>query len=198
MSSFFFFFKQKTAYEMRISDWSSDVCSSDLQELLVASPGYLDRAGRPTDPDQLRDHVTLTMSEDEVRQRWELQGSDGEVRRIDLKPRVSGFDFPMLMALATQGLGITMLPETLCAEAVRAGELEVVLPEWSLPQGIAHAVFASRRGMLPAVRVFIDFLAERLPELIDQSRLDCQGCDEAPGRPVARTNAKRDAVVEHS
>src|SRR3546814_9788261 len=35
ISSFiFFFFKQKTAYEMRISDWSSDVCSSDLQALL--------------------------------------------------------------------------------------------------------------------------------------------------------------------
>src|SRR3546814_8091065 len=31
MCCFFFFFKQKTAYEMRISDWSSDVCSSDLQ-----------------------------------------------------------------------------------------------------------------------------------------------------------------------
>src|SRR3546814_16429758 len=31
MSSFFFFFKQKTAYEVRISDWSSDVCSSDLR-----------------------------------------------------------------------------------------------------------------------------------------------------------------------
>src|SRR3546814_14371522 len=30
---FFFFFKQKTAYEMRISDWSSDVCSSDLGRL---------------------------------------------------------------------------------------------------------------------------------------------------------------------
>src|SRR3546814_4670871 len=30
VTSFFFFFKQKTAYEMRISDWSSDVCSSDL------------------------------------------------------------------------------------------------------------------------------------------------------------------------
>src|SRR3546814_8361384 len=29
---YFFFFKQKTAYEMRISDWSSDVCSSDLSE----------------------------------------------------------------------------------------------------------------------------------------------------------------------
>src|SRR3546814_5501346 len=31
----FFFFKQKTAYEMRISDWSSDVCSSDLLEVIV-------------------------------------------------------------------------------------------------------------------------------------------------------------------
>src|SRR3546814_8690390 len=31
MFCFFFFFKQKTAYEMRISDWSSDVCSSDLK-----------------------------------------------------------------------------------------------------------------------------------------------------------------------
>src|SRR3546814_2442523 len=33
--SFVFFFKQKTAYEMRISDWSSDVCSSDLQAVLA-------------------------------------------------------------------------------------------------------------------------------------------------------------------
>src|SRR3546814_9748769 len=33
MCTFFVFFKQKTAYEMRISDWSSDVCSSDLREI---------------------------------------------------------------------------------------------------------------------------------------------------------------------
>src|SRR3546814_3090537 len=35
----FFFFKQKTAYEMRISDWSSDVCSSDLIQITLARPG---------------------------------------------------------------------------------------------------------------------------------------------------------------
>src|SRR3546814_4682506 len=35
---FFFFFKQKTAYEMRISDWSSDVCSSDLECVRWTSP----------------------------------------------------------------------------------------------------------------------------------------------------------------
>src|SRR3546814_1613954 len=37
---FFFFFKQKTAYEMRISDWSSDVCSSDL---IVGQESGIDR-----------------------------------------------------------------------------------------------------------------------------------------------------------
>src|SRR3546814_9419694 len=36
--SFFFFFKQKTAYEMRISDWSSDVCSSDLNRPCANAP----------------------------------------------------------------------------------------------------------------------------------------------------------------
>ena len=151
-----------------------------IQELLVASPKYLNGMGRPEAPEDLDAHVTLSMGEDETRQHWELQ-RDGETRRVALKPRVAGFDFPMLMALARQGIGITMLPETLCAEAVRAGELEVVLPEWRLPQGIAHAVFASRRGLLPAVRVFIDFLAEKMPKLIEESRL---GCSEA-GRKKA-------------
>src|SRR3546814_6870547 len=46
----FFFFKQKTAYEMRISDWSSDVCSSDLYEFLdrlvtIAMPRIRDFRG---------------------------------------------------------------------------------------------------------------------------------------------------------
>src|SRR3546814_8948823 len=54
---FFFFFKQNTAYEMRISDWSSDVCSSDLLEddqgmaagLIKASGGDAATAVRETD-----------------------------------------------------------------------------------------------------------------------------------------------------
>src|SRR3546814_12601813 len=42
LNAYFFFFKQKTAYEMRISDWSSDACSSDLRE----GPHPLGRAAR--------------------------------------------------------------------------------------------------------------------------------------------------------
>jgi DNA-binding transcriptional LysR family regulator len=156
-----------------------------IQELLVASPGYLDRMGRPKDPDDLKDHVTLSMNEDEARQRWDLQDASGETRRIDLKPRLSGFDFPMLMALAREGIGITMLPETVCAEAIRNGELEVVLPAWRLPQGIAHLVFASRRGMLPAVRAMIDFLAEKMPGQIEESSLNCRNCPPGKKAPHA-------------
>src|SRR3546814_2276424 len=44
----FFFFKQKTAYEMRISDWSSDVCSSDLIDIQVGRTGKLTPVGRLT------------------------------------------------------------------------------------------------------------------------------------------------------
>lgn len=169
-----------------------------IQERLVASPAYLRRAGRPQIPEDLAAHVTLSMIEDDARQRWELQ-RDGETRRVELKPRMAGFDFPMLMALARQSVGITLLPEPLCADAVRSGELEIVLPEWRLPQGIAHMVFPSRRGMLPAVRVFIDHLAERLPPLLESARLECtdRGCEGAAGKaqkPARGTSSRAKAA----
>src|SRR3546814_3954983 len=44
----FFFFRQKTAYEMRISDWSSDVCSSDLAQVDLAAPGAVIELGGGT------------------------------------------------------------------------------------------------------------------------------------------------------
>ena len=44
-----------------------------------------------------------------------------------------------------------------------AGRLVRLLPEWAPARGIVHAVFASRRGLAPAVRSFLDFLGEELP-----------------------------------
>src|SRR3546814_18267496 len=58
--TFFFFFKQKTAYEMRISDWSSDVCSSDL----VVGPAVADDLG-------MQDEAVALVAGDEV----ELDGA---------------------------------------------------------------------------------------------------------------------------
>src|SRR3546814_6195903 len=62
MLSFFFFFKQKTAYEMRISDWSSDVCSSDLAFLEEASDAAQEAVSdRFTDLEKLREKVRLAV-----------------------------------------------------------------------------------------------------------------------------------------
>src|SRR3546814_12047830 len=60
----FFFFKQKTAYEMRISDWSSDVCSSDLR--VVAEELRLALSQSP-ETSQLRNQISISPERDGVR-----------------------------------------------------------------------------------------------------------------------------------
>src|SRR3546814_1842809 len=62
---FFFFFKQKTAYEMRISDWSSDVCSSDLHNAIRKAVGLV------TDPNDPRYRVSYLEKMDALLDRVE-------------------------------------------------------------------------------------------------------------------------------
>src|SRR3546814_14233822 len=50
----FFFFKQKTAYEVRISDWSSDVCSADLNRPVLLQFRRKGERHRPVEPDRIR------------------------------------------------------------------------------------------------------------------------------------------------
>jgi DNA-binding transcriptional LysR family regulator len=71
-------------------------------------------------------------------------------------------DFIVLRAAVLAGLGITKLPDNVVRADLKAEKLERVLPQWNTPLGVAHLVFPTRRGLLPAVRVLIDFLATRL------------------------------------
>jgi DNA-binding transcriptional LysR family regulator len=50
-------------------------------------------------------------------------------------------------------------------EPIARGELVAVIPHWTPRRETVHAVFASRRGLLPAVRAFIDHLAARFAQL---------------------------------
>jgi DNA-binding transcriptional LysR family regulator len=132
-------------------------------ELLVASPAYLARAGAPASPEELRERETLDYGGELDRQPWELTGKDGQSVQAEHNARVICHDFIVLRAAALAGLGIAKVPDTVVREDLRSGALTRVLPDWNSPQGIVHAVFPSRRGLLPAVRAFIDFLAERIP-----------------------------------
>ncbi len=136
----------------------------ESEELLVASPAYLARVGRPTEPAQLAKVETLDQANELGRQLWELQAPGGRSERIEHTPRLVCSDFVVLRVAALAGLGIARLPEVVVRADLAGGALERVLPEWNTPQGILHLVFPTRRGLLPAVRALIDFLAQRMPE----------------------------------
>ena len=92
---------------------------------------------------------------------------------VDVQPRLFSGDFQVTLEAARGGIGVCLLPEFVCAPALERGDLEVVLPEWSAPQGTMHFVYPSRRGLLPGVRAFVDFLAERLPESAARHHQQC-------------------------
>src|ERR1700761_7640082 len=138
------------------------------QVLPVASPDLLKQYGHPQTPGDLSAIPALTMNEHEGAQSWELLDAQGDRVVVDIKPRLICGDFAALLQCAKAGVGIALLPEFVCAPAVSRGELEVVLPDWSVPQGTMHFVYPSRRGLLPGVRAFVDFLAEKLPETVRQ------------------------------
>ncbi|TAL91701.1 MAG: LysR family transcriptional regulator [Rhodanobacter sp.] len=131
---------------------------------LIASPALLQAHGRPTTPDELAGLPALSMREHEGAQVWELVDAQGRQVHVEVQARLITGDFAVLLEAARRGLGVALLPDFVCAAAIQAGELEVVLPDWSEPQGTMHFVYPSRRGMLPGVRALVDFLAERLPE----------------------------------
>lgn len=130
---------------------------------LVASPALLGAHGRPVVPDDLAGLPALSMREHEGAQTWELSDAEGSHVNVEVQARVITGDFAVLLECARRGMGVALLPEFVCAPAISAGELEVVLPDWSAPEGTMHFVYPSRRGMLPGVRALVDFLAERLP-----------------------------------
>lgn len=135
-------------------------------ELLVASPEYLDRVGRPDEPAQLAQLDTLAFDSEADRQTWELRGPDDRIARVEVAPRLICHDFVVLRAAVLAGSGVVRLPESAVRSDLTEGKLEQVLPQWRTPLGISHLVFPTRRGLLPAVRAFIDFLAAKVPAAI--------------------------------
>lgn len=149
---------------------------------LVGSPALLDRHGRPAQPANLARFASLGKSRHDAAYVWQLGGTNSETAVVHYQPRLESDDWLVLRAAALEGLGIVALPDELCQPDIDTGRLEVVLPEWSLPGTSLHIVYLSRRGLIPAVRVFIDFAAARLATVCrDTAR---PGQRDAGHRPV--------------
>ena len=127
--------------------------------VLVASPQLLQRFGTPADVQSLRDLPTVGMSAVDGQASWRLHGPDDAVFELQHRPVYVADDLPALKCAVVQGCGISMLPDYLCRDELARAELVHVLPGWAPPVSSVLAVFPSRRGMVPAVRRLLDFLA---------------------------------------
>ncbi|KUZ15820.1 LysR family transcriptional regulator [Burkholderia diffusa] len=134
-------------------------------QCLVASPALLRERGVPAVPADLTRLPSLDHGMPQAAHVWRLRGPDGAQAEIHHQPRLVTGGMLALRAAAVAGVGIVQLPTMMVRDEIARGELATVLPDWAPRREIVHAVFASRRGLLPAVRALLDFLAERFAEL---------------------------------
>ncbi|KIH83478.1 LysR substrate-binding domain-containing protein [Pseudomonas batumici] len=129
------------------------------QTFILATPAFLEQ--HPiTRLDDLRSVPILGALEADRLVHLSLINAEGEKRELTLEARLGVDDFVVRKACALAGLGFTVLPMLYCEEELANGTFVRILPEWSLPSGWLQAVYPHRRGVLPAVRAWIDHLAE--------------------------------------
>jgi DNA-binding transcriptional LysR family regulator len=138
---------------------------AERHQCLVASPALLARLGTPRAPADLAALPSLALGTPQGEHAWHLRGADGAEAVIRHRPRLVTRGMATLRTAALAGVGVVQLPRMMMREEFARGALVPVLPQWAPRPEVVHAVFASRRGQLPAVRALIDFLAARFQAL---------------------------------
>lgn len=126
---------------------------------MVASPELVKGFSLPLVPADLGALPSLDLGPMLPNHAWELHRADGASVLITHKPRLVTDDMAQLLHAALEGVGVVKLPTMVVDTHIATGRLVDVTPGWTPRGGIVHAVFPSRRGLLPSVRSFIDFLA---------------------------------------
>lgn len=139
--------------------------SGDLRLVVVASPDYLARRGRPRHPRDLVDHdiVNWHATADAPPYRWEFTepGPDrGRDFAVAVSARVLTTDTALMVGLARAGAGIAMLFEGQARDEVARGDLVTVLDEFATPFPGFSLYYPQRRQASPVLRAFIDFLRD--------------------------------------
>jgi DNA-binding transcriptional LysR family regulator len=126
-------------------------------QCLVAAPALVDSAAKS--PVDLHNLPSLDLARPHRDHTWRLHHADGQVATVPHSPRLVTDDMSVLRDAAIAGAGAVQLPTIFIWDDVRVGRLVHVLPDWRPRAGIVHAVFPSRRGLLPSVRALVDFFA---------------------------------------
>ncbi len=132
-----------------------------LRHAVLASPGYLERRGRPMALSDLARHECLAATRDGVRLDWEFA-----VGCITESVKVGGplqaDDPAVLKAAALAGCGLVRLPTYLVGPEVRDGRLVPVLDDFAVRDTSVHVTYPAARHLAPTVRAFVDHLVAEI------------------------------------
>ncbi|MGT2510254.1 LysR family transcriptional regulator [Cupriavidus basilensis] len=135
---------------------------------LVASPALLAERGLPAVPADVAALPTLDWGPPQPTHSWQLEDPDGASMEIRHSPRLVTDDMLALRLAALAGVGAVALPSMVVEDELKQGRLVMLVPQWRPRGGVIHAVYPSRRGLLPAVRALIDFLALRFEQIVEE------------------------------
>ncbi|MBS0248468.1 MAG: LysR family transcriptional regulator [Proteobacteria bacterium] len=135
---------------------------ADIDRVVCASPGYFKKHGTPKLPADLRQHECLTYGFLSTGNQWKLTGPDGEDHWIAPQWSLCANNAEVLRDAAVKGRGIAVLPVFLAEKELKSGALTTVLDDYKPPQLTLYAIYPPTRHLSVKVRLFIDFLVERL------------------------------------
>lgn len=138
------------------------------RQVLVASPALLSQSPPLREPKDLTEVPALSAGGRIGAHEWELISKSGYRTTVPIVPRLTAEHLSLLKDAVLVGAGIARLPLVMCADEIRSGALEVVLPDWTTPAHEIHAVYPSRKGMATAVRHFIDYLVDTVGRNLQQ------------------------------
>lgn len=141
---------------------------ADRGHCLVAGPALIERLGKPLMPSELSAWPGLSMGEGKHIHKWDLCGPQGAKAEVHFTPRFITTDMLALCAAAMAGIGVVQLPILMVKDQLASGELVRVLEAWEPRREVIHAVYPSRRGLLPSVRALVDFLTDEYAKMVEE------------------------------
>lgn len=143
-----------------------------LPRVLVAAPSLLQRHGVPEKPEDLAGLPWLGILQPhfEARSRLLLRSAERE-KEIAVVPILLLDTVTALRQAALAGAGFTMLPTWMVGEDLAAGALQILLPDWTLPEIDLYVGYASGRHTTGRLRTFLDFAQREIPRLLAEKAL---------------------------
>jgi DNA-binding transcriptional LysR family regulator len=133
----------------------------DVEGYVCANSDYLEAHGRPDHPKDLSDHDCLQYTYLSAGNRWLFQKGETETA-VPVSGSLKANNGEALMEAAKHGVGIILTPDFIVGEALEQGELERLMPDWTVKSGSVWAAYPQRRHLATKVRLFVNFLQENL------------------------------------